>query len=336
MDFLQDLDNRFHEGLQSLRPPVLDGVVVALTHLGDNLLLLLAAVTGAVLLVRCGRWPSAFVLVLAAVLGMTMVETIKELVHRPRPVLAPHPWIGAPTNPSYPSGHAFNSAAVYLALALMVGRCFSATVRRRLIAAALLLTGVVGLTRLFLGVHYLTDVLGGWAGGVGWCLCGPGWISESRRRFRAEQPLDRRPVCGSMPCGQTQPSRRDIMAALTPLIDNYLAGVKTLRDAVRGMTREQVMARPVAGKWSTLEVVCHLADFDPILADRMKRIIALDNPQLVGADENRFAASLAYHDRDLEEELTIIDTTRRQLARSCASSRIRCSRRPACIVNAAR
>ena len=64
------------------------------------------------------------------------------------------------------------------------------------------------------------------------------------------------------------------------------------------MTREQLLARPIAGKWSTLEVVCHLADFDPILADRMKRIIAEDRPQLIGADENRYAARLAYADRD--------------------------------------
>ncbi len=105
------------------------------------------------------------------------------------------------------------------------------------------------------------------------------------------------------------------MSALTPLINDYLAATQSLRQAVRGMTREQVLARPVPGKWSTLEVVAHLADFDPILADRMKRVIALDNPPLIGADENRFAEALAYHERDLEEELTIIDTTRRQLAR---------------------
>src|SRR5262245_13436353 len=105
------------------------------------------------------------------------------------------------------------------------------------------------------------------------------------------------------------------MSALAPMIDNYLAGVNTLRKAVAGMTREQLIARPVAGKWSTLEVVCHLADFDPILAERMKRIIAEDRPQLLGADEKRFAAALAYHERDLEEELTIIERTRSQLAR---------------------
>jgi DinB superfamily len=105
------------------------------------------------------------------------------------------------------------------------------------------------------------------------------------------------------------------MPTLPQLIDDYLAGPAALRRAVSGMTREQVLARPVQGKWSTLEVVAHIADFDPILADRVKRIIALDSPPLTGADENRFAAALAYQDRDLEEELTIIERTRTQLAR---------------------
>jgi len=99
------------------------------------------------------------------------------------------------------------------------------------------------------------------------------------------------------------------------LIDAYLSGPTTLRQAVAGMTREQLLARPVAGKWSTLEVVCHLTDFDPIMADRMKRVIAEDRPQLIGADENRFAAALAYQDRDIEEELAILENTRAQLAR---------------------
>lgn len=105
------------------------------------------------------------------------------------------------------------------------------------------------------------------------------------------------------------------MAKLPEMIDAYLAGPKTLRAAVAGMSREQLLARPIAGKWSTLEVVCHLADFDPILAARMKRIIALEQPLLVGADENHFAARLAYHDRDVEEELQIIELTRSQMAR---------------------
>jgi hypothetical protein len=105
------------------------------------------------------------------------------------------------------------------------------------------------------------------------------------------------------------------MPTMTEMIDAYVAGAQTLRQAVRGLTREQLLARPVPGKWSTLEVVCHLADFDPILADRMKRIIAEDKPPLLGASEVKFAAALAYHDRDVEEELAIIENTRRQMAR---------------------
>jgi uncharacterized damage-inducible protein DinB len=99
------------------------------------------------------------------------------------------------------------------------------------------------------------------------------------------------------------------------MIDSYLAGVSTLRQAVARMSRDQFLARPVSGKWSTLEVVCHLADFEPIYADRMKRIIAEDRPSLLGADEKRFAAALVYHERDLNEELDIIEKTRRQMAR---------------------
>jgi hypothetical protein len=105
------------------------------------------------------------------------------------------------------------------------------------------------------------------------------------------------------------------MSRLSSLIDAYLAGPGEVRRAVAGMSREQLVARPVPGKWSTLEVICHLADFEPIMADRMKRVIAEDRPQIIGADENRFAAALAYHHRDIEEELAIIERTRSQLAR---------------------
>jgi uncharacterized damage-inducible protein DinB len=105
------------------------------------------------------------------------------------------------------------------------------------------------------------------------------------------------------------------MTSHVELINTYVAGPGLLRQAVAGLSREQLRARPVAGKWSTLEVVCHIVDFDPVYVDRMKRVIAEDNPQLLSADENRFAAALHYHDRDLEEELTLLELTRSQMAR---------------------
>jgi hypothetical protein len=98
--------------------------------------------------------------------------------------------------------------------------------------------------------------------------------------------------------------------------ESYLKGAAEIRAAVTGMTREQLVARPIAGKWSTLEVICHLADFEAVFADRMKRIIALGNsPLLVSADETLFTKALRYHDRDANEELTLIEVTRSQMAR---------------------
>lgn len=99
------------------------------------------------------------------------------------------------------------------------------------------------------------------------------------------------------------------------LIDDYLAGPKLLRQAVAGMSREQLLARPIPGKWSTLEVICHLADFEIVGADRIKRVIAENEPTLLGGDERAFAARLAYHERDAHEELVLIDTIRSQVAR---------------------
>src|SRR5690242_652758 len=85
------------------------------------------------------------------------------------------------------------------------------------------------------------------------------------------------------------------------LISAYESGVGQLRDAVAGLAAEQLRARPVEGRWSTLEVVCHLADCEQFFADRMKRTVAMDRPLLIGAEGFRYAGPLHYHDRDAEE-----------------------------------
>jgi uncharacterized damage-inducible protein DinB len=99
------------------------------------------------------------------------------------------------------------------------------------------------------------------------------------------------------------------------LIEQYLAGPDLLSRAAAGMTKEQLLARPVPGKWSTQEVVCHIADYEPIYADRMKRVIALSEPELLKGDPGHFAARLAYDHRDVQEELALIELTRKQMAR---------------------
>lgn len=99
------------------------------------------------------------------------------------------------------------------------------------------------------------------------------------------------------------------------LIEQYLAGPGLLRRAIAGKTNEQLLARPAPGKWSTQEVVCHLADYEPIYVDRMKRVIALKEPELLKGDPGLFAARLAYDRRDVEDELALMEITRKQMGR---------------------
>ena len=98
------------------------------------------------------------------------------------------------------------------------------------------------------------------------------------------------------------------------LIDAYLASLPRLRRAVADLSPEQLRARPVPGKWSTLEVVCHLVDSEQAWCHRMKRVIAEERPLLIGYDESRFTASLPYHEANLEEELALLEGMRRQMA----------------------
>src|SRR5262245_57107855 len=106
-----------------------------------------------------------------------------------------------------------------------------------------------------------------------------------------------------------------------PLIQTYVAGPQQLRQAVQGMPSAQLDARPIAGKWSTRQVICHIADFEPVYVDRMKRVIAQEEPTLFGGDPDLFAARLAYDIRDVDEELKLIEACRTHMARILRSVR---------------
>jgi hypothetical protein len=98
------------------------------------------------------------------------------------------------------------------------------------------------------------------------------------------------------------------------LIDKYLLGPEILRRAVSGMSEEQLNLAPTPGKWSTRQVVTHLADFDLLYADHMKRVIAEDRPTLVDGDADAFAARLAYDKRDVDREIWMIKALRLHMA----------------------
>jgi hypothetical protein len=101
----------------------------------------------------------------------------------------------------------------------------------------------------------------------------------------------------------------------TELIAAFEQGIDALRAAVAGMTPEQLLARPVPGKWSTQECVSHLADTEIFFTDRIVRTIALDRPLLMSADERFYIDRLNYQGFDLAEQLALFTALRRHAAR---------------------
>ena len=155
-----------------------------ITALGGVAVLLLAtAAVGGFLWLSQRRRMLVFVLV-ATIGGLALSQLLKVSFERERPSVVPH--LAAVYTSSFPSGHSMMSAVVYLTL----GTLLVPVVRQRrlkiyCLVLALLLSGLVGLSRMYLGVHYPTDVLAGWMLGLGWAvLC---WAVETwLRRHGAE------------------------------------------------------------------------------------------------------------------------------------------------------
>lgn len=103
------------------------------------------------------------------------------------------------------------------------------------------------------------------------------------------------------------------------LIEHYAAGGEKLSLSIRGLTREDLVALPAAdanvGKWSIQQVVVHCMDSDLIATDRIKRMIAEDNPTLIGYDENRFVEHLFYQDQSAEQAVQVLDLNRKLFAK---------------------
>lgn len=168
-------------------PRVLVRPVRDVTALGSPAILALvcAGVAGYLLVDRKSR--AATFLLTSAVVGLALCLALKGLIDRPRPEVVPH--LTHPESSSFPSGHAMLSAVVYLTLALLLARHIGGTHRRLyLVAVAVVVAGLVGASRVYLGVHYPTDVLAGWCVGLAWAsLCGAvgrhlerrGWVEKA-------------------------------------------------------------------------------------------------------------------------------------------------------------
>jgi undecaprenyl-diphosphatase len=159
-------------------PTWLEEMMRDFTALGSTGVLTVTAlaVTGFLAMTRKGR---AALFVLAAAAGGVLIEqTMKWAYARPRPELVPH---GAEVfTPSFPSGHSMMAAVVYLTLgALLAHTQADPRVKTYVLLVAVLLTALVGVSRVYLGVHWPTDVLAGWVLGGVWaliCLLVMGWL----------------------------------------------------------------------------------------------------------------------------------------------------------------
>jgi undecaprenyl-diphosphatase len=150
------------------RSTLVNAVLQAITAPGLTLVRLVVAVPVLVLLARRRAWlTAAWVLLAAAVIG-PLTTLIKNLVGRPRPQFAKG---GAHLQSlSYPSGHSSGIATSVVVGLVLVWPVLSAAARRIWLALGVLLVVVVGFSRMWLGVHYLSDVVAGWSLGVAWAL----------------------------------------------------------------------------------------------------------------------------------------------------------------------
>lgn len=109
-------------------------------------------------------------LVIVSTLGGLLASTLlKAFFDRPRPDVVPH--LGMVFTSSFPSGHSMLSATVFLTLGALLGRFVNELrLKAYFLIVAIVLTVAVGVSRVYLGVHYPTDVLAGWAAGLAWAL----------------------------------------------------------------------------------------------------------------------------------------------------------------------
>lgn len=147
------------------RPALADAARV-ITMFGDGRVVTLFTAIGALFLIRERQlWP-AVVIVVGPMIGKALTELQKYEINRMRPAEDPH--LVVVHNLSFPSGHSANAMMTYVALALFL---FGRTERRSIwVAGAVALALLVGLSRVVLGVHWPSDVIGGWSYGLVWAL----------------------------------------------------------------------------------------------------------------------------------------------------------------------
>ena len=174
MEFITNFDHSLaSQNLDFVPPAWLDQLLRNSTYLGDSRLMLFLIPMLGIYLQRLKGWGTALIFVLGASSACFTCEAVKHLVNRSRPEVSQMRLDGikVPTSPSFPSGHTFSASALYPGIALILVR-FSSSLPLKI---ALPLSGtvlalLVGYTRIYLGVHFFSDVVAGLVGGLTFAL----------------------------------------------------------------------------------------------------------------------------------------------------------------------
>ena len=169
--------------LHSLSSPILDAVMGTLTTLGSTIVVVPLFVAALVLLIWRRHRREALFLAVSMAGSLVLNQSLKLIFQRPRPQLA---WAQVQPEYSFPSGHAMNSIVFYVAVALIVWALWGRRAGLIVTVLAVVLALLIGTSRIYLGYHYFTDVVGGLLAGAAWliivaaALDGRLWLSRWR------------------------------------------------------------------------------------------------------------------------------------------------------------
>jgi len=165
----QAIDERVLRWLEASRTPWLDEAMLEITTMGSGVpLIIIVAIAVIFLWLTRHHW-SVYFLLLGTLGGQVINRLLKEHFERPRPIVVE--WEQQVDTFSFPSGHAMSSFVAFGIIAYLVANAVSTPALKRFvwITAAVLIT-LVGVSRMYLGVHYPTDVLAGFLAGLAWIL----------------------------------------------------------------------------------------------------------------------------------------------------------------------
>jgi membrane-associated phospholipid phosphatase len=186
----QNFDDEVLRWISTHRTPGLNEVMLEITTLGSGMVLIVLVLVASVFLWLTKHHWSVYILLVGVVGGQLMNRLLKNFFERPRPSIVE--WVTEVSSKSFPSGHAMTAMITYGSVAYLVARLEPTDLLRRTTwAIAALFIFAIGISRMYLGVHYPSDIVAGYLAGVAW-LAFVATSLAAVRYFAPRRPATRR------------------------------------------------------------------------------------------------------------------------------------------------